>query len=252
MNSSISALLIFLLLIPSCSTTGILWIRMSSSVNVVARVEFIDRENSSRYGISFDTQLHSHHKEFVIPMPSPSSNSSIPILNYGIRTKKSITGNNFGKKYENILPLLVNETWIHKTLKDENNIFIHVSIRSECLPNYYGSICQYYCSPGEKCPIMDCREKKCQNYSKCHFDGTTSECKCQQGYFGELCEKKTIAVAARNPVESLILLATFIIFLTLCVVFIFASYVLKAATSIRNGAEPMKFSVVPELNLSEK
>ncbi|KAF1752201.1 hypothetical protein GCK72_018755 [Caenorhabditis remanei] len=167
------------------------WIRISSSVNVVARVEFIDRENSSRYGISFDTQLHSHHKEFVIPMPSPSSNSSIPIPNYRIQTKKSITGNNFGKKYENILPLLVNETWIHKTLKDENNIFIHVSIRSECLPNYYGSICQYYCSPGEKFPIKDCREKNCQN---CEFS------------FVQFSFVR-IAVAARNPVESLMLLS---------------------------------------------
>lgn len=156
------SLFFLLFIIPNCYSTGIVWIRMSASKNMACRMEVIDKDNSSRYGISLDLQLQPNiPKEFVLPMPT--SSSPIPIFDYSIQTLSLITGNIISGKKNVRLPLLVNDPWVHKTISNENGVSVFTSIRFECLPSFYGPKCQYYCTSGEKCSRDECPKRKCQN-----------------------------------------------------------------------------------------
>ncbi|CAO4376246.1 unnamed protein product [Caenorhabditis nigoni] len=239
MNRTLYYVSFLLLLTQYCSSTGVLWLRVSSSKDVVARMELLNRENSSRYGISFDLQLDPKFHEFVFPFPPPSSKSLLPVLEYTIQMMKCRDGDFVGQKFSTRLPVLVNEPWIHKTVTDKIGISIFLSIRFECLPNYYGSKCQFYCTEGENCPKDECKEKKCQNNSQCLFNGTNSKCICQAGYSGELCEIKSTNSPIPISMDNVILFTLLFLFIFLFMVTIATVITFTRRKRLRKVSEPV-------------
>uniref|UniRef100_A0A1I7V402 EGF-like domain-containing protein n=1 Tax=Caenorhabditis tropicalis TaxID=1561998 RepID=A0A1I7V402_9PELO len=229
MTSSLLTLSLFLLLIPTCSSIGVVWIRMSSSDHSITRIQVVDKENSSRYGISLDIPLTPFkHKEFVLPMPTtqPYFEYSIQLLNFW---------NSNGPKTETRIPMIVNSPWIHRTEKLGTLIFI--SIRFKCLPQFYGSKCQFYCPEDEICAVDQC--SKCQNNSQCEFDGKESKCNCSSEYSGEFCEKSNYLETVKfleNSVNLLLFLVIIILFFFLLLAFVSVKIVFMF--TIKKADEP--------------